>query len=514
MDSEKIEVQEAEAQNSEIQNSEIQNSELQQNEEKTVDTQKVEKPKKKKKIVLIIIIVLLLLLIAGAAIFYWRVAVYYQTHFFPNTTVNDFDCSELEAAQVTLMVESEILDYRMEVTGRLNEEGDLGPLGEITAEDIDLQYLGTAEAINHLLEQQNEWMWIETLTNTHYSHNLQQGVGFDEDKLKSHVESWDAFQDMKEPKDAYISEYSQENGYEIIPESMGTQIQEASAIEYIKNAILMKETAIDLEEMDCYEKPQITADDEKLNESVNEINKWLSTEITYDWNGTEVIVDKELISQWASLEDNEPKLDEEAVAEFVAEQAGTLDTFGKYYNFTTALGGQINLLRASYGWQTDKEGETEALIQLIYRGSTEEREPVFIRKGRWKGVNDIGNSYVEADLTNQHLYLYWQGTLVLETDFVSGEANVPGNRTPPGIFGITYKTTNAVLRGADYETPVTYWMPFYGNFGMHDASWRTEFGGDIYLTNGSHGCLNLPPDQAAIIYNYMSEGFPVICYYY
>ena len=103
---------------------------------------------------------------------------------------------------------------------------------------------------------------------------------------------------------------------------------------------------------------------------------------------------------------------------------------------------------------------------------------------------------------------------MFETDFVSGNINNPGCVTPAGIFGLTYKTTNAVLRGADYETPVNYWMPFYGNFGMHDATWRSSFGGDIFLTNGSHGCLNLPLDAAAVIYGYVSEGSPIICYYY
>ena len=100
----------------------------------------------------------------------------------------------------------------------------------------------------------------------------------------------------------------------------------------------------------------------------------------------------------------------------------------------------------------------------------------------------------------------------MESDFVSGDAsNV--NPTPHGVFGLTYKTTNAVLRGADYETPVFYWMPFHGNFGMHDATWRTEFGGDIYLTDGSHGCINLPLDKAEAIYGYVSTGFPIVCYY-
>ena len=111
------------------------------------------------------------------------------------------------------------------------------------------------------------------------------------------------------------------------------------------------------------------------------------------------------------------------------------------------------------------------------------------------------------------MVLFYKGNLVLETDFVSGDMS-NGNTTPGGLYGLTYKTTNAVLRGADYVTPVYYWMPFNGNIGMHDATWRTEFGGDIFLTNGSHGCINLPLDKAAAIYPYLTTGFPIICYYY
>ena len=131
-----------------------------------------------------------------------------------------------------------------------------------------------------------------------------------------------------------------------------------------------------------------------------------------------------------------------------------------------------------------------------------------------KGSNDIGNSYVEIDLTNQHLYLFKDGDIVLETDFVSGNMSKADCVTPPGVFGLTYKTRNAILRGTNYETPVNYWMPFNGNVGMHDATWRRAFGGTIYLTSGSHGCINLPLHMAASIYEYVSTGFPVVCYYY
>ena len=200
--------------------------------------------------------------------------------------------------------------------------------------------------------------------------------------------------------------------------------------------------------------------------------------------------------------------------EFVSEQAKEYDTYGKKRKFTTVQGIELNLSSGAYGWKTDREEEIKALTEAIQNGETVDKEPAYISKGAQKGSNDIGNSYVEIDLTNQHLYLFKDGDIVLETDFVSGNMSKADCVTPPGVFGLTYKTRNAILRGANYETPVNYWMPFNGNVGMHDATWRRAFGGTIYLTSGSHGCINLPLHMAASIYEYVSTGFPVVCYYY
>ena len=146
-------------------------------------------------------------------------------------------------------------------------------------------------------------------------------------------------------------------------------------------------------------------------------------------------------------------------------------------------------------------------------GASVEREPIYSSVAYARGRDDIGSSYVEIDLTNQHLYLVIDNNIILESDFVSGNMLYADCITPAGVFGITYKTKNAVLRGANYRTPVNYWMPFNGNIGMHDATWRKKFGGEIYQTNGSHGCINLPLEVAEEIYVYMEERFPVICYY-
>lgn len=468
-----------------------------------------DKSKKKKVVIGVFCATVAMLLIA-----YGLIAMYYESHFLPNTTINGFDCSNYKVEEAAGLINNQIHNYKLKVMGRVNENGEIGLLGEIKAEDIKLIAVGTHSATEFILKEQNSLLWIESLVGKNYYHSLVQSVDCDVAFLEWSIENWDVFQRMVEPQDAYVSEYSEEDGgYIIIPELVGNYLDVQKATDYIKAAIFAQETELHLEDTDCYKQVSVAADDKVLKKKIDTINQWLSTKVTYDWNGMEVVVDRELIREWTTFENGEPKLDEQAVADFVAKMAEERDTYGKNRNFMTSLGVEKTLPSGAYGWKTDKEGETEALLQLIYEGSTTEREPIYISKGRQKGMNDIGSSYVEADLTNQHLYLYHKGNLVLETDFVSGIMTDPGCVTPYGVFGLTYKTTNAVLRGADYETPVFYWMPFHGNFGMHDATWRTEFGGDIYLTNGSHGCLNLPLDSAKTIYEYVSTGFPIICYY-
>ena len=68
--------------------------------------------------------------------------------------------------------------------------------------------------------------------------------------------------------------------------------------------------------------------------------------------------------------------------------------------------------------------------------------------------------------------------------------------------------------GEDGKVQATFdLLPFNGDVGIHDASWRTEYGGDIYLTNGSHGCVNTPYTEAEKVFNAIEIGDPVIVYY-
>ena len=64
-----------------------------------------------------------------------------------------------------------------------------------------------------------------------------------------------------------------------------------------------------------------------------------------------------------------------------------------------------------------------------------------------------------------------------------------------------------------YSSPVKYWMPFTGNVGMHDADgWRSNYGGEIYKTNGSHGCVNMPLSKVREVYGIVEIGTAVVVY--
>ena len=152
------------------------------------------------------------------------------------------------------MLDEQIQDYALEVIGRLKEQGESGSLGVICAEDINLQYVGTVSALEKLLNNQNVFLWVGVVFDKGYSHTLEWSVTCDEEMLSTYIKDWDAFQDMKKPQDAYISEYSEEEGkYEIIPETMGTQLEVEAALDYIKGAVLACKKDINLEELDCYE---------------------------------------------------------------------------------------------------------------------------------------------------------------------------------------------------------------------------------------------------------------------
>ena len=204
----------------------------------------------------------------------------------------------------------------------------------------------------------------------------------------------------------------------------------------------------------------------------------------------------------------------EKLKEYVHQLAVKYDTYGSERDFRTAEGNMIKVKGGDYGWVIYEEKEVEALRADIEAGREVIREPEYLYRGYDREENDIGDTYVEVDLTKQRMCFYLNGTLLVDTPVVTGTQNKK-YATPTGVYALDNKKSPAVLKGEDYASPVTYWMPFKGNsVGLHDASWQSAFGGNRYATGyGSHGCINLPIGAAAELYGMIEPGDVVVVHY-
>lgn len=337
---------------------------------------------------------------------------------------------------------------------------------------------------------------------------------YDEERLAKAVKKLSCFDASRfeVPRNAYISTYDEKKGYQIVEETKGNIIDESKAYQIIVDAVSNMEEKVDLSEKDCYQEAEITAENKALNRTLKQMNTYAGAKITYRFGQEKEVVDGKLISKWIRVNKNgNVVLKKKKIEEYVANLRKKYDTIFKSRKFKTSYGKTITISGGDYGWWMNSSKEEKKLTQLIQAGKKVERTPEYYQTAQSYGKKDYGNSYVEINLTTQHVFLYDKGKKILETDCVTGNS-ARGYDTPAGAYSVTYTERNATLKGENYATPVKYWMPFNRNIGMHDADWRSSFGGEIYKYNGSHGCVNLPPDKAAIIFKYVKKGTPVFCY--
>ncbi len=431
----------------------------------------------------------------------------FQTHYFFHTTIDQIESSGQTVDTIVKVLDDEFQKYALHVIGREGTEV------YITASEVSL-VVDTRDAMQDILENQNAWLWPLSIWKKN-SYELDHIGQLDINAMERVVETLPFMQreNMKKPRNAYIGEFQESEGkYELVEAYSGTYLRKGKVRDCIQLALENMDTELDLEEAGCYIDPPITTKDEQLQNVWQELNKEVSSQITYVFGEKEEIVDASLIHNWLIHINNTVYLNEDEVGSYIKELAKTYDTAYRKHNFTTAEGKEIVIDSGFYGWRMNRAEETQKLIDLIKQGAVEEREPIYIQTAASHGERDYGDTYVEINLSKQHLYFWEKGNIIIESDFVSGNM-VKGMGTPGGIFPITYKERNAVLKGTNYRTPVSYWMPFNGGIGMHDAPWRKEFGGTIYETRGSHGCINLPFEVAKEVYEHVEAGMPVICYY-
>lgn len=445
----------------------------------------------------------IIILIASMLLIYLLVSIYFANHFFFNTVINGVDVSLRAHDDADNIIKDSIKDYKLQLIERSGEAE------EIIGQDIGLQY-NEKNSISKTYYNQNPFKWISSLLKDqkYYVNDL---FIYNEENLENKINELNCLnQAIIEPKNVSFK-YS--NGsYEVIKEVYGNKIKKDKLNEAIKMSISEGEIKLDLNEKLCYENPKYTLSSDKTPITKDSLNRCVQAKITYIFGSEHEILDGNTISEWISVdEDLDVVINEAAVMNYMRALGKKYDTVGAVRNFKASTGKTVEVKGGLYGWKINYAEETKALSENIEFGEVLEKEPIYAQKALTRGKDEIGDTYVEINITRQHLWFYKDGKLIVQGDVVTGNPN-RGNSTVLGTYMLNYKQKGADLTGIDYEAEVEYWMPFFGNIGLHDASWRHSFGGNIYKRNGTHGCVNAPLYLAKTIFENIEEGTPIICY--
>lgn len=266
---------------------------------------------------------------------------------------------------------------------------------------------------------------------------------------------------------------------------------------------------------DFYNHPNVTSSDEKIASQEKEIKAYRNMQITLTFGDDTEVIDGSLISEHLSYKNGELKFSKKWVPTYVRELAKKYNTYGKTRKFKTTKDGTVKIHGGIMGWWINEDETVKKINKLLKKKKSTTIEPVYRNVAAKHGKDDIGKTYVEISLSRQHLWFYKNGKLKMESDVVTG-LPTKERKTVTGVHRIYGKQKDRYLGTIavqGYRSHVNYWMPFnWDGQGLHDATWRHKFGGNLYKRGGSHGCVNMPLNNAAKLYDYVSIGTPVVVY--
>lgn len=437
-------------------------------------------------------------------------------YFLQGTTINGFDVSKKTPEEVVEILEENYNQKNIKIL-EAEEVVFAAALPEIGYQ-VDAQEM--LVNVEKCLDAQKNGILVNAFKEKIYTVDVT--FTFDKEIFEEAMKAENLSGERKESQNAELI-YNGET-YEIQPEIYGNTINDLTLRNFVREAIgeLIADTGaeddlkVELNKK-VYEKPEILQTDEELVTLMNGYNQYCKAVIKYKFGSEKVKLKWKTIKDWVVFENGEASIDTEKVQQYVQNLANEYDTIYRSRTITTSSGRSVTLDSNDYGYCINLSAEAEQLLADINSNTTVKREPVYVISGyQREGKDDVVGTYIEIDLTNQHLWFYKDYSLVVETDIVTGDPKY--QETATGAFPLAYKASPFNLTGGgsdgvkSWDVEVQYWMPFYDGQGLHDASWRSSFGGNIYNGNGSHGCVNLPPAAAKVIYENAEAGMPIFLY--
>lgn len=457
------------------------------------------------------------MIIAGGVtallVIYLGFAAFFVNHFYFRTTINGSSFSGKTVEDVEVYMKKQVADYVLTLHERE------GKSEQISGADIALQYKN-GKGLKEALKKQNPLLWITSLFGAKSADVIVE-VDYNKESLDGKIAALDVMKEENQiaPVDAQPV-YNGER-FDIQEETYGSQVNQEKFVETIHTYVAQFKHELDMDKEVCYVMPKFKKDSPEVASARDEMNKYLKASVTYSVEPASEVVDKTLISQWLTT-DAEMKVvfSTDAVGGYINELCKKYDTAGTVRSIKTPTGKVAEVSGGGYGWKIDRDAEYAALVDNISAGEVVTREPVYAQKAASHGAADWGSTYLEVDFSTQHMWYIVDGAVVFETDVITGKP-IPQRVTPQGVFTILEKMRNKTLKGEiqpdgkpEYETPVEYWLRVtWSGVGFHDATWQSAFGGQLYKTRGSHGCINMPLEKVSQLYGMVNVGCPVIMHY-
>ncbi|MBE5892485.1 MAG: hypothetical protein E7286_03795 [Lachnospiraceae bacterium] len=476
--------------------------------------------KSKCKALLIWIFILMILIVSVWCL----LTTFFHSRFAPGTWINGVYCTGKTAEEVNAELLSQIEAPCVYITDGKGGEYPVD-LAEI---DFQADYLAV---LKEFQKEQDPQKWLAGLKEEQY-YDVKPETSYDQESLREIFEELEPIQQALSRKAEYELKYTGEEGFQLY-DGLSGRYDEKKAFEALTAAIDDKLTSGDAYDEDIfftfeneafYYDDQLTPSQKKTKVLWEKLEQYYNCDIVYDMGTEEIIFTPDVLSEFLQAEDGVPILDEagelvldqEAVTAFVTSLAEQYDTYKKEREFQSTRGDIVTVMGGTYGTLLDHEAEVTFLMEHLlddnmHTGKVQKHIPAYEREAYARGLNDIGDTYVEIDLTEQKLYAYLEGELLIETEVVTGNEK-RGWDTPEGVYFVYAKQKNRTLRGPGYASFVKYWMPVKGGVGIHDARWREQFGGEIYKKNGSHGCINVPSEVMPELYEMAEVGTPVIMF--
>lgn len=458
----------------------------------------------------IVVLVLLVVYLAGM--------LYYNDKFLNGTMVNGSDVGGMTLQKANDQLSKKVNGQSLKLI--FND----GQSEVLQSAQLGVSY-NKDNSLNQLMKNQNKWAWFIGFFKNE-KNTLTDLIQISDENLTNGIASMEHAKEENQiaPTDAYIQ--YKDGSFSIIEETLGSKFNTEELVKNIKVALSEGKQQLDVTKANGYVKPQVYKDDQDLNNQLKAANEYCLSTITYTTpKGKEIALDGSTLITWLSKQDDGSYTKDESVFKekltaFVKELASQYNSIGATRTFTGKDGQSHTVSGGTYGFRVSTDSEVSALLKIINENKSENNRIPEHTGQLPSGENGgLGTTYLEINITKQHLWFVKDGSVVLESDFVSGKESDSTRLTPSGTYYIYNKERNRVLRGTkqpngkyEYESPVSYWMPFNKGIGLHDASWRSTFGGDIYINSGSHGCINLPTGFAGSLYSQIYVNLPVVVY--